>query len=309
MADKMKITCYCFFIFLPLLTMFPQSMLQLINKNGTENDSIYNSRISLNSNSGHLYHSLTGHKYFNYIEYVPNERTAETYIHHLDEFERNRLENKNSKLQSYVLKHWEHGYFVTMPLIAENPTDSSYLFAVGKYNFSNQSFPLIIRPAKSQILVNSENILLDSLQKEDKQIKEPKYTCVSGAALIVIPTDLPLKNIDIQIPSADAEQFKTNVINQEYYVKILVDFKINIRKGFSEPALTEDFNMRKNAFGYSSSPQQAKESYLYTGQKPIEVVHFLELFYELKGFRIFNKDNAVLFEWMSENVVKGSWFK
>ena len=53
--------------------------------------------------------------------------------------------------------------------------------------------------------------------------------------------------------------------------------------------------------------KKLRRNYLYTGHKPIEVIHFLELFYEIKGFRILDKNNVIMFEWMSDNVSKGTW--
>jgi len=67
--------------------IYSQTTLKWLNRTGTQNDRLFDSRIHLNPD--YLYHPLTGYQYFNYVEWRQN------YVEprQLDEFEKRRLHN------------------------------------------------------------------------------------------------------------------------------------------------------------------------------------------------------------------------
>ena len=46
----------------------------------------------------------------------------------LDEFEKIRLQKTQLKFQANIYKNWQHGFYIDIPLIAENSSDQPYLF-------------------------------------------------------------------------------------------------------------------------------------------------------------------------------------
>jgi len=209
--------------------------------------------------------------------------------------------------QSVILKYWQAGFIARFPLQAEGQVDKPSPLSVGKFDFSTETFPLYLTKFSIDYPVTPDNILFDKLFKEAKGIKERKFTALNGAFLRLTPRSIPDSQILLQVPSSYAEEFKRHAISRDLYVYCIVDFESQPSTTFTRPAFTKQFDEQKDSWDYARSPQLAKEDYSRIRGKPIEFFHLLELKFFLRGFRIVDENQAILFEWVSNDVTVGQW--
>lgn len=287
MDRKMK------FIFIQILvlvnTLFAQPHIQWINRTGTTNDSIFNSRVYFHPN--HFYGPLTKYKYFPYERYY-------------DEFELNRLKIQQERYEKLFNSIWKTGFLLQLPLKAEGQTNITSVAVVGKYNFTSQYFPLNLQTQSVEFQLTNNEADLQKLYKQGN-IKEYKFTDLGRVVFRLQPIDLLQQLMYINISNKYAESFKQSVIYGLIGIEFVVEFQPT-PVFYTKQTEKEHFIEFRKKFNLSINV--AKEKYLKQNRaKPLELLHMIELKYKIIGFRIIDSNSLILFEFLPNSIQSVNW--
>jgi hypothetical protein len=282
--------------FLLLIVLFnicqAQSNLQWINKTGTDADSLYDSRVYFHAD--HLYGPITKYRYYPYSNYD-------------DEFELRRLKDRQREYKQLIDRVWRTGFLLQIPMAAEGQTDINSIAYVGKYTFTEESFPLRFKDVTLEFPLGNDEADLDNLLKQVNN-KQKRFIELGRVFFKLRFSNIPPKPIILNVPKEYAETFKESVINGMIGIEIIAEFYPNSiqRVEQTETSLFKEYMAK---FSYSISKQEGYERYVKSHNitKPLELSHTIDLKYKILGFRIVDGDHLVLFEWHDKSISSAKW--
>lgn len=267
------LTYIVFFAF----NLFSQPSLNWINRTGTNADSIFDSRVYFHPD--HFYNPLTNYKYFPY--------SANT-----DEFELRRLKVHQEWYKRLFNNIWEIGFLLQMPIKAEGQTEINSIAIIGKYDFTNQKFPLKFQKSNVEYSLSDDEADLKKLYSHSK-VSEPKYTDLGKIIFILQPVVITKSLIFLNVSNKYSESFKQAVINGSIGIELIIEFQP--KPSFLTKVVEKEFF--KQFKKESLTTINLKERFLkYYRNKPLELLHIVKLNYRILGFRIVDGDHLILFE-------------
>ncbi|MFH0989499.1 MAG: hypothetical protein V1799_05715 [bacterium] len=280
-----------------LILSFPfilvgQPSLDWINRTSTKESNIFNSRIFFFPD--YLFHPLSRYQY---------------YIFPDDEFEEHKLKENQKSFQLLFASRWKNGFLLQIPIDVGNKLTNSSYFQMGVYDFRSESFPLRFVGGNLDFPLYREDVDQTHLQNVS-QAKGTKYAYPGRGAIRLRSSKPSTTFFSLKVPKHFAEIFKSGVISEGIGIQLIIDFENSISYSSAQKP-TNHFKEQIGIWKFNKINEQALNTYLKEFGKvfgrPMELIQCLNLTIKIRGFRIVDYEQIILFEWIDNLATPGLW--